>query len=440
MRILLIQALSTEGAGTEKVYPVGLVSLAGRLNVPGNEVAILDLNLHPDPFRILREKLLEFRPDVAGISLRNIDPLGNKAYSLIPPFVAAVRMVAAVSPGTRVIAGGTGFSLFPERLMRELPEISYGIIGEAEDSFPALLSSLDNPPPLKGLCSRKGDRIAMMPPSLVYDMTRYEPPDRRLLDPAQYLDINTYVPAIGIETKRGCPYNCAYCVYPKLQGKKLRCRPPHSVVDEMEVLHKEYGIKSFHFTDPVINIPAGHLEEICGEILRRKLHIRWDGFMRENLLTEENVTLFARSGCECFSFSPDGYCSEALNVLCKGMEEKDILNAARLVSQTDVITVYHFMVNVPGETKETSEKGIKLIERLYDLHAARRNLGTIVLNNIRIHPGTRIEEIARKSGAIGPDTDLLYPSYYNPAPFESLRYRLETIHCHRNIFAWGGLS
>ncbi|MBA4372601.1 MAG: B12 lower ligand biosynthesis radical SAM protein BzaD [Thermodesulfovibrio sp.] len=440
MRILLIQSLSVEGMSAEKVYPIGLVSLAGLITRPENEVALIDLNIHPDPFRALREKLVEFNPDVAGISLRNIDPLGNKASSLIPPFVAVVRMVATICPRTRIIAGGTGFSLFPERLMLELPEISYGIIGEAEESFPALIASLDNPPSLKGLCRRKGDGIIITPPSREYDMAHYEAPDRTLLDPAQYLDINTYVPAIGIETKRGCPYKCAYCVYPKLQGTKLRCRLPHSVVDEMESLHKEYGIKSFHFTDPVVNIPGGHLEDICREILRRKLLIRWDGFMRENLLTGKNVSLYVKAGCECFSFSPDGYCGEALEMLGKGMGEEDILKAARLVSKTDVITVYHFMVNVPGETKETAEKGIKLFDRLYDLHAAKRNLGTIVLNNIRIHPGTRIEEIARRDGVIGPNTDLLYPTYYNPAPFESLRYKLETMHYLRNIFSWEGLS
>ena len=440
MRILLIQSLSVEGVSAEKVYPIGLVSLAGLIRNPSNEVALIDLNIHPDPFRALREKLLEFNPDVAGISLRNIDPLGNKASSLIPPFIAAVRMIAAIRPTTCIIAGGTGFSLFSERLMQDLPEISYGIIGEAEESFPALIAALDNPPSLKGLCRRNGDCIIITPPSCEYDMSHYEAPDRTLLDPAQYLDINTYVPAIGIETKRGCPYTCSYCVYPKLQGTKLRCRPPHLVVDEMEFLHKEYGIKSFHYTDPVVNIPGGHLEDICREILRRKLLIRWDGFMRENQLTEKNVSLYVKSGCECFSFSPDGYCGEALAVLGKGMAEEDIVKAARLVSQTDVITVYHFMVNVPGETKETAEKGIKLFDRLYDLHSAKRNLGTIVLNNIRIHPGTRIEEIARREGAIGPDTDLLHPTYYNPAPFESLRYRLETMHYLRNIFSWEGLA
>jgi anaerobic magnesium-protoporphyrin IX monomethyl ester cyclase len=208
----------------------------------------------------------------------------------------------------------------------------------------------------------------------------------------------------------------------------------------MEFLHKEYGIQGFHFTDPVLNIPAGHLEGICEEIVRRKLKVRWDGFMREDTLNERNVALFEKAGCECFSFSPDGLCTQALRVLGKRLEEADVLKAARLVSQTDVISVYHFMVNVPGETEATCARGAEVIEELYRLHSRKRNLGTIVLNNIRILPNTVIEAQARAEGVIRPETNLLYPTYYNPPPFEALRYRLETLHFRKNVFAWQGIQ
>ena len=432
----MVQTHSVEGPSSEKVYPLGIVSLAKRLINCGHEVSIIDMNLHADPFGMLKERLLAFCPDVVGLSLRNIDPLGNKTSSLIPHFITTVRFVSALLPKVWIIAGGTGFSLFPGRLMRDMPEVHYGLVGEAELTFPALLASLENPPLIKGLCARKGKRIMITPPPRDFNMAHYVPPDRSLLDPSFYVDINSYVPAIGVETKRGCPFGCVYCVYPNLQGKRLRCRPPAAVVDEMEVLHKEYGIGSFHFTDPVLNIPRGHLEEVCREILRRDLKVRWDGFMREDQLNERNVALFERAGCECFSFSPDGLCQESLGVLGKRLDESDILKAAGIVSKTDVLSVYHFMVNVPGETETTSEKGLRLLEHLYDLHSKRKNLGTVVLNNIRILPGTAIEAIARAQRIIGPETDLLYPTYYNPQPRDTLRYRLETVHFCKNTFMW----
>lgn len=440
MKILLIQTPSVEGSAQERVYPIGIVTLAGCLQRAGHDVRLLDMNLEPDPYGAVKARTTDYRPEVVGLSLRNIDPLGNKTSSLVPPFVATARLTASLLPGAWLIAGGTGFSLFPERLMTEAPEVHYGIVGEAEDTLPLLLSSIGGPPPLPGLCRRRERGIEVIPPSQKLDMSSYVPPDRRLLDPAPYAGINSYVPAIGIETKRGCPFHCAYCVYPKLQGSQIRCRPPREVVDEMEQLHKEHGIGRFHFTDPVVNFPEGHIADICREMLKRRLRIRWDGFMREDHFSRENAALYERAGCECFSFSPDGLCQESLDVLDKDLGEQDILRAAAIAAETDVLSVYHFMVNVPGETELTCEKGIRTVEGLYDIHARKRNLGTIVLNNIRILPGTPIERIARVTGVIGDGTDLLYPTYHNPRPFDSFRYRLESLHLCRNILMWQGVE
>lgn len=439
MRVLMIQTPSVEDIFQERVYPIGIVLLAGCIKRSGHEVSILDMNLERDPFGALKEKLLTFQPEAIGLSLRNIDPLGNKTSSFVAPFIVAVRMIASVLPKAWLIVGGTGFSLFPERLMLEIPELDYGIIGEAEVSYPTLLRSIDNPSPIPGLCWREGSIVRVSPPATNFNMKNYVPADRLLLNPALYKGINNYVPTIGIETKRGCALNCAYCVYPQLQGRRLRCRQTAAVVDEMEILHKDYGIESFHFTDPVLNVPHGHLEAICEELLRRKLKVRWNGFMREDQLNEKNVALFERAGCECFSFSPDGLCQESLDVLGKSLSEAQILKAASLVAQTDVVSVYHFMVNVPGETEKTCEKSVQFVERIYELHSKKKNLGTIVLNNIRILPGTVIEGMAREQGVIDAETDLLYPTYYNPKPFNTFRYKLETLQQCRNVFMWQGV-
>ena len=182
MRILFIQSPSVEGASQEMVYPIGIVILAGSLREYGHAVEIIDMNVEPDPFGTLKNRLLGFGPDVVALSLRNIDPLGNKTSSLIPPFLAAVRLIAAVRSEAWIIAGGAAFSLFPERLMRAAPEIDYGIVGEAEGSLPLLLASLENPPRITGLCRRDRTRITIDAPPQGLDMTRYVRPDRDLLD------------------------------------------------------------------------------------------------------------------------------------------------------------------------------------------------------------------------------------------------------------------
>ncbi|MBF0505213.1 MAG: B12 lower ligand biosynthesis radical SAM protein BzaD [Nitrospirae bacterium] len=439
MRVLFVQSPSVEGNCQEKVYPLGIVLLAGCLKETGHQVDIIDMNIETDPYGALKSRLMSYKPEVVGLSLRNIDPLGNKTASLIPPFLVTVRLVASVVPEARLIVGGTGFSLFPERLMQEAPEIRFGIVGEAENSLPLLLASLENPPSVPGLCLRRGGEIQVLSPSGSVDMTCYATPQRDFLDPSLFSGINSYMPSIGIESKRGCSFNCVYCVYPKIQGKRIRCRLPRSVVDEMERVNIDYGINRFHFTDPIVNFPEGHLEDICREILARRLKIKWDGFMREDHFTEKNASLYEKAGCECFSFSPDGLCQESLDTLDKRLSEKDVINAAGIAARTDVMSVYHFMVNVPGETKLTCERSSRFLEKIYDMHASKKNLGTVVLNNIRILPGTPMETLAREAGVTGPDTDLLYPTYYNPKPFETFRYRLETLHLCRNVFMWQGV-
>ena len=261
-------------------------------------------------------------------------------------------------------------------------------------------------------------------------------PNRDLLDPRPYLTVNKYVESIGVETKRGCCFCCGYCSYPLLQGTKMRCRTPEAVVDEIQFLYDSYGVTRIHFTDSVVNIPVDHLDSICAEIIRRGLPINWSGFFRENLLTEENVALYTQSGCECFSLSPDGLSQTALDALDKNMKVQDILDTAQVLAASGVVTVYHFLVNTPGDTAATQQEAKELIDAIYKIHHASKTLGTIVLNNIRILPGTRVEQQALEHGVITPETDLLYPTYYNPAPYDRARYELEIYHTKKNIFMW----
>ncbi|URN83278.1 B12 lower ligand biosynthesis radical SAM protein BzaD [Acetobacterium wieringae] len=437
MKILFIQALSMEGIDIERVYPIGIVVLASQVErCTDHTLTLFDMNMALDPYGDLRQQLDSDKPDVVCLSLRNIDPLGNKTSSLIPGFAVTLAVIKRYAPNTRILAGGTGFSLFPERLMQDYPEIDFGVTGEAENIIVPLLNNLNNPPRLPGLCYREKEAVIIVPPVGDYDMRDYVMPNRDLLDPRPYLTVNKYVESIGVETKRGCCFCCGYCSYPLLQGTKMRCRTPAAVVDEIEFLYETYGVTRIHFTDSVVNIPVDHLDSICAEIIRRGLPINWSGFFRENLLTEENVALYTQSGCECFSLSPDGLSQTALDALDKNMKVQDILDTAQVLAASGAVTVYHFLVNTPGDTAATQQEAKELIDAIYKIHHASKTLGTIVLNNIRILPGTRVEQQALEHGVITPETDLLYPTYYNPAPYDRARYELEIYHTKKNIFMW----
>ena len=56
-RILLIQAISMEGMDIERVYPIGIVTLASCIEKAGRySLEIFDMNMAADPYGELREK------------------------------------------------------------------------------------------------------------------------------------------------------------------------------------------------------------------------------------------------------------------------------------------------------------------------------------------------------------------------------------------------
>lgn len=440
-KILLVQAISMEGIDIERVYPIGIVTLASIINRSGKyEVSILDMNMAKDAYGELRSRIEKFSPDIVGISLRNLDPLGNRTNSLIVPFGVTLSLIRYFLPKVPLMVGGTAFSLFPEVLMKKFPEINFGIVGEAEENIIPLLDNIENPPVVSGLIYREAENIRLIPPKGNFYMKNYLMPNRELLNPEEYKRINKYVESVGIETKRGCVYNCGYCSYPLLQGKCMRCRDPKDVVDEIEFVNKNYGVERIHLTDSIVNFPVNHLDDICREIIRRKIKIGWSGFFRENLLTEEKALLYAKSGCECFSLSPDGLNQKTLDILEKHLKVEEIVQTAKVLSKAGVITVYHFLVNTPFETLETIEEGKSLIDKIYNMHEKSKTMGTIVLNLIRIMPRTKIEKIARDEGYINEETDLLYPVFYDPDKFKTVRYDLEMHHNKRNAFMWQNIK
>ncbi len=450
LRVLLVQAPSVEGPGAEIVAPLGLGVVAAAARGGGHETELLDLNLHPDPFPVLAAALARLDPQVVGVGLRNIDPLANRRHSYLPMFAAVLGVVDRALPEVPVVVGGAGFSMFPLELMRRYPRVDAGVVLEGEETFPALLAAAKGiRGPARSGGGGLGGRLAIaagIPGTVVRtgpgqgNVVRGRPRPRLAhndLDrvrpwlagmAASYLRTSSYAPAAGIETKRGCPLRCAYCVYPALQGRRVRFRSPETVVAEVELLRRDAGVEWVHFTDPVLNDPPGHFREICGRLIAGGTPVRWTGFFRENVLTPADAELAVRAGCAAFQFSGDGTCDVTLARLRKGLTRDDLLRAAAAAAATEALAVYHFMVNVPGTDATVARDAGDLLDRLHDLHEPRGNLGAVVFNNLRVYPRTPLERELLRSGALRPEDDLLYPTYHDPEPFRHLRYELDERH------------
>lgn len=428
MKLLMVQLPTSHLGAGEKVYPLGLARLSSL--VPEEiEKQGLDMNLCLDCWVDLHQTLKDYEPDIVVMSFRNLDPLAGHQASYLSSLKTAAAVARQLSPACRILAGGPAFSLFAQRLMEEVTEIDYGIAGEGEQVFSYLLAGDVDAATIPGLLWRKGEIIQKNKPSHRMVLDDLPPLDTKTFPPSDYAGINSYVAGMGIEGKRGCDLWCGYCLYPFLGGNKMRLRHPKKVVDEMQMLKESFGISLFHFTDGVLNRPADHFEAICRELNERKLGVSWTGFFREDALSEKSLEAAMQAGLAAIYFSADALTNDGLKLLNKHLVQEDILRAAQITADAGMLTMCHFLVNLPGETAESARESEEMLDRLLQIHDPVGNLGAVIFNHARLYPGAPLTQKLIRSGQLDPELDLLYPVYHNPAPFNHLLHRFEA-KCH----------
>jgi putative variant cofactor biosynthesis B12-binding/radical SAM domain protein 1 len=428
MKLLFVQLPTSQFGAGEIVYPLGLSRLSSLAPAQAAKET-LDMNICIDPWKRLKDSLEKMGPDIVALSFRNLDPLAGHQASYLSSLKTAALLVRAVSPDARILAGGPAFSLFGMHLMKEVLQIDIGLIGEAEQVFDQLLAPDIRKEKIPGILWRQKGRIIANPLAPKVDMDKLPPLDLACFSPSDYLKANKYVAAVGIEGKRGCDLWCGYCLYPFLGGTCMRLRSPEKIVDEMEMLKSEFGVSLFHFTDSVINRPRDHFEALCRELIARKLDVAWTGFFREDDFTAANLSLALKAGLISVYFSGDALTDQGLALLNKRLTLTDILKASILTCRDNVLTMCHFLVNLPGETEETVAQSSEMLERLLEIHNPAGNLGAVIFNHVRLYPNTPLTNKLIRNGELPPQTDLLYPVYHNPEKFNHVLHTFEA-KCH----------
>lgn len=418
VKVLLVQAFLGRKEPGGPVFPLGLAYLAPTLRE--HQLLVLDLNTTSDPYGILNNSINEFRPDVIGISLRNIDTTIKKDLFLYYKQIApTVRLIRQTRQDVKIVIGGPGFSMFAREIMQRIPEIDVGIYLEGEESFPELLAHLDQPHLVKGLFFRKDQRILFTGEREFPDFAALPLPDRSILDLKPYLGPYKN---IGIQTKRGCPLDCAYCCYPFLNGRRVRIRRPSSIVDEIEELVNRYQIREFMFVDPVFSMPKEYAKGICREIIVRGLDVEWNAYFDPQNVDEDLILLARRAGCNHFMFSPDALTDSGLNHLRKGFRAKEVQKTFALARKIRGARFgFSLFCNYPGQDISGFVKTILFYLKVNFLLLGR---GGADLNWIRIEPNTRIHQMAIECRFIDHKTDLLPTNksdlrglFFNPRPF-----------------------
>ena len=171
-------------------------------------------------------------------------------------------------PDAQLVLGGGAVSVFYEQIAGSLPPGTIVSVGEGELLLERLLRQEDFSDQrcyVVGKTIPRQRLIHEQPTPIEKSACNYDYIAQIWPDFDYYLQESDFY--IGVQTKRGCPHNCCYCIYTVVEGKQVRINPAAEVVAEMRQLY-DRGIRNFWFTDAQF-IPARRFIEDAAELLRQ---------------------------------------------------------------------------------------------------------------------------------------------------------------------------
>ncbi|MCF6155880.1 MAG: B12-binding domain-containing radical SAM protein [Candidatus Brocadia sp.] len=231
-------------------------------------------------------KFVEDDADVLAISCMS---------NLLPLVVNSTKIFKESYPDKTIVLGGIGPSGVAESLMAEFPHIDVIVRGEGERTFPELLKALEGK---KSLESVEG--LLLSKENGTYHITRPRKRIENLNDlpfPGyDQVDMNSYE-TVGIQTARGCPFPCNFCDVSAYWGHDTTYRSLDLVIKELELLEKQYGFMKVVILDDTFILNKRRVFDFCKAYRDRGLTIQWSAYCRVDLLSDEMIEIFEKSGC-----------------------------------------------------------------------------------------------------------------------------------------------
>ncbi|MBC8487910.1 MAG: radical SAM protein [Bacteroidetes bacterium] len=398
-KILLISA--NQFTVPYPVYPLGLSYISSYLQTRLHDYDIRIFDLVLNNIDELIKSLKKFKPDYIGISLRNIDDVN--IYNKESFIINYKNIINEIKKNTKskIIIGGSGFSIFPETLFEYLKP-DFGIYGEGEESFYKLIYSLDNNLDyrnIEGLVYLENNNI------ILTKRTKYfKNPDfcfeKNLID---YYWKHSGM--LNIQSKRGCPYECVYCTYPLIEGSKVRLLNTDKIIEALSDIYFNKGIDYIFFTDSVFNINNDFNFELAEKIIKNKIAIRWGAYFSLHNLDDKLLILLKKAGLTHIEFGTESICNATLKSYGKPFTVSDIIEKSELCNKLEIDFAHFLILGGYGETEDT-------LNETYENSKRINRTVFFPFIGMRIYPGTKLHEIAIKEKTIRKDDNLLEPKYY----------------------------
>ena len=379
----------------DHAFPMGFGAIGAILKRDGYEIAVWNQDMHHWPDDHLRTYLDNNKFDVVILSVI----AGYYQYQKMKSLSKAIN-----NSKNRpfYIMGGYGPTPEPEFFIKK-SQCDAVCMGEGEITISKLMEAIENKTPLTnvpGVAWLEDGKLKQTPRApLIQDLDSLPTPPYELFPMHYYrmlrlpkLKVTDF--AFPMMSARGCSFKCTFC-YRMDTG--YRMRSPENLLDEAEMLYKDYRINYIAFQDDLLMSSVVHTEEVCKEFLKRNLPIRWSCNGRLNYCSEELLQLMKDAGCAFINYGIESMDQKVLNNMKKGLRPEMIVNGIEDTLKVGISPGLNFIFGNKGDNKKTIKSTVDFMLK-YDDFAQKRTIRPVTP-----YPGSPLYYDAIEMGLIDKD-------------------------------------
>ena len=383
------QPLSKKAAEKLGIFPsLALAGLAAWIRQHEYPVGLIDLhveNLFP---KDAAGRVREFAPDIVALTSKTLG---------WPAVIEIAQMVRATCPNALVVVGGPHMSIYAkESLTWDCFDVA--VVGDGEETMLEICDRVESGSEIDDclgtVVRTKGGEIIQNPPRpLPKDINRYPMTAWDLIPVKDYHCLTLLKPFATMVTTRGCPWHCGYCS--QVYSEKLRFRSVELVVEEMEFLEKNYGVKEIVFFDETFTIGKKRMRKFAELVQQRGLSVKFNIRARVDTVDREVVRDLKKAGLRSIHMGVEAGTNRVLKIMNKQITREQTEQAFRICREEGVDTRGYFMVGYYDSTPADVEDMIKFASGI-GLDWASFSVATAL-------PATDLYRIAQERGYVDGD-------------------------------------
>jgi MoaA/NifB/PqqE/SkfB family radical SAM enzyme len=179
--------------------------------------------------------------------------------------------------------------------------------------------------------------------------------------------------SLPLITSRGCPYRCIHCSsnpgLPSGQPKRQRRHSREGMARRLDQL-LQLGARRVHVLDELVNASERHFDALLELCRERGLLLEIPNGLRADHLRRDQVESL-RGRVTTLSISAESGAQRVVTeVVRKDLDLSNVRRVAEDAARAGVPLLVHFMIGLPGETREEINQTLDFAIALHQEHAA----------------------------------------------------------------------